>query len=271
MKTWTYNVLPNLPERLEALRKIAYNLWFSWDWEAVQLFIRLGEEYWEKSYQNPVRLLGLIPQERYDKILQDNSFLAWMDRVEERFQEYMDSETWFDRTFKQTDGLVAYFSCEYGMDEGLPVYSGGLGILSGDHLKSASDLGIPLCAVGLLYREGYFRQYLNADGYQQEEYPENDWYTMPVNLVTNGNGEPLKIMVNFLEEEVVARIWKVQVGRVSLFLLDTNIPDNPPHQREVTAQLYGGDREMRIRQEILLGIGGLRALWAMGLEPTVCH
>jgi starch phosphorylase len=271
MKTWTYSVLPNLPERLLPLRKLAYNLWFSWNWEAVELFIRLGVETWEKSYQNPVRMLGMVPQERYEQVLNDDSFLASMDRIDMEFQSYMHGETWFGRNFPEAHGEIAYFSCEYGLDEGLPVYSGGLGILSGDHLKSASDLGVPLVAVGLLYREGYFRQYLNADGYQQEEYPENDWYTMPVHLLHDDAGKPLTISVDFPEETIHARVWRVQVGRVDLYLLDANIPENPPRQREVTNRLYGGDRDMRIRQEMLLGVGGLRALWAMGIEPAVCH
>ncbi|MFH0911435.1 MAG: alpha-glucan family phosphorylase [Planctomycetota bacterium] len=271
MRTWMYNVLPNLPERLAPLRKIAYNLWFSWSWEAVQLFMRLGREYWEQSYQNPVRMLGMIPQDWYEKACQDDSFLASMDRLDEAFEQYMSAETWYQKTYPDQNDRIAYFSFEYGLDEGLPIYSGGLGILAGDHLKSASDLGLPLCAVGLLYRQGYFRQYLNADGYQQEEYPENDWYTMPVNPVLDANGAPVKIRVDFPDGPLAAQVWRVQVGRVPLYLLDTNIPENSPAKREVTAQLYGGDGEMRIRQEILLGIGGVRALWAMGIEPAVCH
>ena len=275
MKTWTYNVLPHLPERLAPLRRIAYNLWYSWTWEASELFMRLGLDYWEHANQNPVRVLGIVPQTRFEEILEDDSFLAAMDRVYESFQAYLNAETWFDKHVDSGQGApkesVAYFSCEYGLDQGLPVYSGGLGVLAGDHLKSASDLGIPLVAVGLLYREGYFRQHLNAAGDQQEEYPENDWHTMPVTPITDAQGRPLKITVDFPDALIHAQVWRVQVGRVSLFLLDSNIPDNAPAEREVTSQLYGGDREMRIRQEILLGVGGLRALWAMGLEPTVCH
>lgn len=272
MKKWSYIVRPNLPERLMPLRKIAYNLWYSWNWQAVELFMRLGKEYWEQSYQNPVRMLGLIPQERYNDIMNDDSFLANMDRIDAEFEKYMNEETWFQKTHGDVKGKVAYFSFEFGLDEGLPVYSGGLGVLAGDHLKSASDLGIPLCGVGLLYREGYFRQFLNADGYQQEEYPENDWYTMPVNLVTGDGGQPIKISCELPDgDSVTAQIWKVQVGRVNLFLLDANIPENKPEHRSITDQLYGGDKDMRIRQEILLGIGGLRALWAMGMEPSVCH
>jgi starch phosphorylase len=218
-----------------------------------------------------VRMLGLVPQERYDEVLQDESFLASMDRVHREFRAYMDAETWFGRNHPGAKGQIAYFSCEYGLDEGLPVYSGGLGVLSGDHLKSASDLGLPLTGVGILYREGYFRQYLNADGYQQEAYPENDWYTMPVHLVHGEDGAPVTVEVEFPEETLTAQVWRVQVGRVSLLLLDANIPANSPELRSVTDQLYGGDREMRIRQEMLLAVGGLRALRAVGIEPAVCH
>ncbi len=268
----SYIVRPNLPERLLPLRKIAYNLWYSWNWQAVELFMRIGKEYWEESYQNPVRMLGLVTQERYEEILKDDSFLANMDRVNEEFESYMNAETWFQKNHSNITGKITYFSFEFGLDEGLPVYSGGLGILAGDHLKSASDLGVPLYGVGLLYREGYFKQYLNSDGHQQEEYPENDWYTMPVTLVTDDNDKAIKIECQLPEnEKIVAQIWKVQVGRVTLFLLDANIPDNTPEHRAITDQLYGGDKNMRIRQEILLGIGGLRAMWAMGIEPTVCH
>lgn len=272
MQVWTYNVLPKLPDRLAPLREIAYNLWFSWNWEAVELFMRLGGDYWGQSYQNPVRMLGMIPQKRYEDMLKNKSFLASMDRVYEHFTSYMNAETWFMKNHGDTKGTVAYFSCEYGLDEGLPVYSGGLGILSGDHMKSASDLGLPLVGVGLLYKEGYFRQYLNADGYQQEQYPVNDWYTMPVSLVNDKSGKPLKVKVDFPAGEVItAHVWGVNIGRVTLYLLDTNLPENPQHHRDITAQLYGGDRDMRVRQELVLGIGGLRALWAMGIEPSVCH
>jgi len=269
----SFKVLPRIPERLKPLQEMAFNMWFSWNWEAVRLFTRLDIEIWNQSYQNPVYMLGLLPQERLEAALKDDSFLASMDRVYADFRRYLEANnTWFDQTHGEAkDRVVAYFSTEYGIDEGLPIYSGGLGILSGDHLKSASDLGIPLVAVGLLYRQGYFQQYLNADGWQQEFYPENDWYNMPVHLERDTQGNPIRIDVEMADRSVIAQIWRVQVGRVPLYLLDTNISENAPHDRVITAQLYGGDRDMRIRQEILLGIGGIRALTALGIEPAVCH
>jgi starch phosphorylase len=160
---------------------------------------------------------------------------------------------------------------EYGMDVSLPIYSGGLGILSGDHMKTSSDMGLPLVGIGLLYRQGYFKQLLNADGFQQESYPENDWYNMPVELKTGKNSEPIKITVDLAGRQAAAQIWEVKVGRSSLYLLDTNIPENAPDIRNISSALYGGDKETRIQQEILLGIGGIRALRAMGINPAACH
>ncbi len=272
MNIRSFYISPNIPEPLMPLREIAYNLWFSWNWEAVEAFMRLGGPFWTKSYQNPARLMGMVPQERYDSMVRDESFVATVRKLHADFRNYMqDDKTWFKQRYPDLDGTIAYFSMEYGLDEGLPVYSGGLGMLAGDHMKSASDLGLPLVGVGLLYREGYFRQYLNDDGWQQEAYPVNDWYTMPVTRVEQ-DGAPLTIEVEFPREELVrAQVWRVDVGRIQIFLLDTNIPENQPAQREITNRLYGGDREMRIRQEVLMGVGGMRALAAMGIKPAVCH
>ena len=268
----TFYVKPAIPEPLLPLCDMAYNLWYSWNWEAVSLFIRLGGPLWDASYQNPVRLLGMVPQERYERMAADDSYVANVQRVYSDFQNYLCSrDLWFCKRHPGVSGVIAYFSMEFGLDEGLPVYSGGLGMLAGDHLKSASDLGMPLVGVGLLYREGYFRQYLNNDGWQQEEYPVNDWYTMPVTRMEQPDGMPIAVEVEMPDGVAMAQIWRVLVGRVSLYLLDTNIPDNQPQHREITNRLYGGDREMRIRQEILLGVGGLRALAAMGIKPAVCH
>src|SRR5262249_53190868 len=166
---------------------------------------------------------------------------------------------------------MAYFSAEFGIHESVPIYSGGLGLLAGDHLKSASDLGLPLVGVGLMYREGYFRQYLNVDGWQQERYPENDFFNLPLIPETKQDGTPLLVAAPLPGREVQCRVWRIQVGRVPLYLLDTNIPQNSPEDRTITGRLYGGDNDMRIRQEIVLGIGGVRALRALGKPPTVCH
>jgi starch phosphorylase len=267
-----FNVLPRLPETLEPLRTIAYNMWFSWNWEAVQLFIRLDAAYWETTYQNPALMLGVIPQERFEELARDEGFVATMNRVCERFKEYMDAPTWFSRTYPDArNKTIAYFSCEYGIDVGLPIYSGGLGVLAGDHLKSASDLGLPMVAVGLLYREGYLQQYLTADGWQREAYPKNDWYNMPVTMALDGNGKPIRGEVEIGNEMVQFLVWRVQVGRVPLYLLDTDLPENSPANRTITTRLYVGDRETRLKQEIVLGIGGMRALAAMGIEPAICH
>jgi starch phosphorylase len=188
--------------------------------------------------------------------------------VYDRFQKYKKGETWYKGGHKD---VVAYFSMEYGMDTSLPIYSGGLGILSGDHMKTSSDMGLPLVGIGLLYRQGYFKQMLNADGFQQESYPENDWYNMPVERKNGKGGQPLKISVDLAGRQAIAQIWEVKVGRSSLYLLDTNIEENAPDIRNITATLYGGDKETRMQQEILLGIGGIRALRALGINPAATH
>jgi starch phosphorylase len=276
----TFTVLPFLPERLQALQKLAYNMWWCWQHEAVALFRRIDADRFEQVEHSPVKLLGSIDQGRLEQLLHDDGFLAHMDRVEEAFDTYMSAPTWYQETFAPnrngsgppTDECrIAYFSAEFGLHESVPVYSGGLGVLSGDHLKSASDLGIPLVGVGLMYREGYFRQYLTVDGWQQERYPENDFFNLPLVPETKKDGAPLIVNVPMPGREVWMRIWRLQVGRVPLYLLDTNIPQNAPEDRVITARLYGGDNDMRIRQEMVLGMGGVRALRALGKPPTVCH
>jgi starch phosphorylase len=272
MRVRHFHVRPNIPEVLAPLEDLARNLWFSWNWEAVELFIRLDTALWEKSYQNPVLMLGLLSQSALEAAARDESFVANLRRVHERFKTYLETPGWFQETHSGEKELnIAYFSCEYGIDEGLPIYSGGLGVLSGDHLKSSSDLGIPLVGVGLLYQKGYFRQVLNLDGWQQELFIDNDWFNMPVSLQFGPDRKALTIEVDMAGERVKARIWKVMIGRTPLYLLDSNVRDNSPRAREITSVLYGGDREMRIRQEILLGIGGVRALRALGIAPTVYH
>ncbi|NBF38985.1 MAG: alpha-glucan family phosphorylase [Spirochaetes bacterium] len=263
-----YTVNPNLPEPLAPLSELARNLWLSWNFDAVSLFIRLDYDAWLASRQNPVRTLGMVPQERLEELAEDDSYLSALQSVYDKFRKYLSSETWYSGP---AEDVVAYFSMEYGLDVSLPIYSGGLGILSGDHLKTASDLGLPLVAVGLLYRQGYFQQYLNADGYQQESYPENDWYNMPVRRCQTKDGDDVKITVKMADAVVTARVWEVKIGRVSLYLLDTNIDENDDAHKEITGSLYGGNRENRIRQEILLGIGGIRALRACGYNPAVAH
>ena len=271
----TFTVVPKLPTELEALRSIAYNLRWAWSHETIELFRRLDRDLWETVGHNPVLLLGSIEQAKLETAARDDAFLAHLHRVEDDLKDYLSPEhSWFCRTHGCESDLptIAYFSAEFGLTECLSIFAGGLGMLAGDHLKSASDLGVPLVGVGLLYQQGYFRQYVNQAGWQQEVYTNNDFHNLPVNPVQGGDGKPLTITVNLAGRTVYAQVWKVQVGRVPLYLLDTNIDANTRHEdRDITDQLYGGDREMRIRQEILLGIGGYRALQAMGIQPTVCH
>jgi len=272
MKIRQFLVLPNLPEKIHRLRELAMNMWFSWNWDIVKLFIRIDSDLWEKSYQNPIEMLAYLPQHKLEEVAQDEAFQASLDRVYESYQEYLNAPRWFGKQFPDhKDATVAYFSCEYGIDTGLPIYSGGLGILSGDHLKAASDLGIPMVAIGLLYRYGYFRQFLSSDGWQQERYEENDWYHMPVVLEKDADGNPVKFSIDFGGTPVKVQIWRVMVGIIPLYLLDTNIPDNPSKFREITSVLYSGDKDTRLKQEILLGIGGIKALDVLGVKPNVYH
>jgi starch phosphorylase len=272
----TVRVVPNLPPSLERLRELAYNLRWSWDHETIALFRRLDRDLWERTERNPVWMLGLISQPQLTAAASDEAFMAHLDRVCEAYDRYMGNTTttWYAKRYgtPPEKPIIAYFSTEFGLADCLRNYSGGLGILSGDHLKSASDLGLPLVGVGVLFQEGYFAQYLNADGYQQEAYPINDYANQPVTCVLGSDNEPLLVSVQMPGRMLYAQIWRVQVGRVPLYLLDTNIPENPlPEDRNLTDRLYGGDRRQRIRQEILLGIGSIQALHLLGIEPAVCH
>jgi starch phosphorylase len=268
-----YTVVPRIPDRLKELTRIAKNFWWTVDPEAIDLFRRLEPRQllWERCYANPIRMLGLISQERLQELAADEGFLAHLDRVTGRLASYMEGGAWFGQQYPGSPLTVAYFCAEFGIVEGLRIYSGGLGILAGDHLKAASALGVPLVAVGLMYRRGYFRQYLNADGWQQEEYPEADYYNLPITLETRPDGSPIRVEVEYPGRVVQVQVWRAQIGRVPLYLLDTDLSQNSAEDRAVTGYLYGGDRDMRIRQEILLGVGGIRALAALGIEPAVCH
>jgi len=272
----TINVVPNLPPSLERLRELAYNLRWSWDHETIALFRRLDRDLWEETGRNPVWMLGRLSQEQLQTAATDEAFMAHLDRVCTAFDHYMDenTSTWYSTTHgpRPEKPSIAYFSTEFGLTECLRNYSGGLGVLSGDHMKSASDLGLPLVGVGILFQEGYFSQYLNADGYQQEAYPINDYPNQPVRKVRDAAGTPMLVRLPFPGRTLCAQIWHVQVGRVALYLLDTNIPENTLlGDRNLTDRLYGGDRRQRIQQEMLLGIGGIQALHLLGIEPAVCH
>jgi starch phosphorylase len=270
-----FTVVPSLPPPIEALRELAFNLRWCWSHDTIELFRRLDRNLWETTGHNPVLLLGSIEQEKLEAAAKDDAFLAHLQRVESHLKSYLLNEhTYFRKLCGEHDDhpLVAYFSAEFGLTECLSIFAGGLGILAGDHLKSASDLGIPLVGVGLLYQQGYFEQYLSQSGWQQETYEDNDFENLPLSRAFGPDGKPVVVEVNLGGHQVYAQVWRVQVGRVALYLLDTNTPLNARSEdRDITDQLYGGDREMRIRQEIVLGIGGYRALQAIGLEPTVYH
>jgi starch phosphorylase len=232
----TFNVSPSLPKQLEALRTLAYNLHWDWNVETKDLFRRLDRDLWESTKHNPVLMLGTISQERLQEVAEDDGFLAHMERAANQLDNYLKERTWYrkHRPNPPLKECYAYFSMEFGLTECLPIYSGGLGVLAGDHLKSASDLGLPLVGIGLLYQEGYFSQYLNADGWQQERYPLNDFYNMPVHLERDANGEELRISVDYPGRKVYARVWRVQVGTVPLYMLDTNIEPNNPYDHDIT-------------------------------------
>ena len=265
--------MPSLTPKIRRLRDLAYNLWWSWDREANDLFQRLDPSLWETTAHNPALMLGTISHRQLEKAANDKEFLAHMDRVCRRFDKYMgNKQTWYETSHGAAGEMcIVYISAEFGLTECLPIYCGGLGTLAGDHLKSASDLGLPLVGVGLLYQEGYFHQYLRGNGLQGELYPSNDFHNMPIQLQRQEDGAPVTIEVTYPGHQVIAQVWRAQVGHVSLFLLDTNLPANYAADRQITNRLYGGDMDMRIRQEIMLGIGGIRALNATGMLPTVCH
>src|SRR4029077_14600458 len=221
---------------------------------------------------NPIELLARVDQARLDELASDDAFTSHLEAAWKTLQRYMQREGWFSKTFPDAAAArIAYFSMEYGLHESLPIYSGGLGVLAGDHLKTARDLGLPLVGVGLGYAEGYFRQVLNTDGWQGERYPINDWHRMPVLPILDGTGNRLVIRVQYPHGVVIAQLWRVQVGRVPLLLLDTNVEANLSADRAITGPLYGGDQEFRVRQEIMFGIGCIHALEAMVLSATVCH
>ncbi len=269
----SFEVVKRLPESLEPLRRLAYNFWWTWSHETRSLFRDIGRHHWEAVEHNPVELINRLDEDDLQRLCGDDVFMAKLNLCQRELDQYLAAETWFDRRYpgRREDTLIAYFSAEFGLSEALPIYSGGLGVLAGDHLKAASDLGVPLVGVGLLYSRGYFRQSLSPDGWQQERYPQYDFYRLPLQLMRGAGDKPLRIRVDFPDKPVFCQVWKALVGRVELYLLDSNILENEPDDQSITDTLYGGDEEMRIRQEIILGIGGYRALVELGKIPTVCH
>lgn len=270
----SFTVSPKLPVSLQRLPELAQNLRWAWNQDAIALFRRLDRDLWEITGHNPVRMLGAIDATQLEAAATDPGFLSHLERVCRDLDSYLaDNSTWFGRAHGNVSApFVAYFSAEFGLTECLSIFAGGLGLLAGDHVKSASDLGVPLVGVGLLYQQGYFRQYLNEGGWQQEAYEDNDFYSLPLSLERRPDGLPLTVEIPYPGRQVVAQVWRAQVGRIALYLLDTNTARNTlPEDRDLTDQLYGGDLEMRIRQEIMLGIGGYQALKTLGLEPIVYH
>ncbi len=267
-----YNVIPTLPAVLEPLREMTFNLWWTWEPSARRLFRHLDPDLWNRTNHNPVRMLQLSRQARLEELAQDKSFLRELKEVHDAFRNYLARQDTYGKTGAGAaiKRPVAYFSAEFGFHEAIPNYSGGLGILAGDHCKSASDLDLNFVAVGLLYRHGYFRQEIDKDGAQHAVSLNQNFHHLPIREVQR-DGAGLLISVRILDREVFAKVWQLPVGRIDLFLLDTDIPENNAEDRLITAELYGGDQEMRMRQEIVLGIGGVKALKAVGIDPEVFH
>ncbi|MEX1018910.1 MAG: alpha-glucan family phosphorylase [Litorilinea sp.] len=267
-------VAPKLPAPIARLHELAYNLWWSWEPDAQALYARLDPALWVQVTHNPIKLLQRIAQSRLDDAAVDPDFLDAYQAVFADFDTYMraDASTWFNQNHPdKSQDVIAYFSAEFGLHEALPIYSGGLGILSGDHCKAASDLGLPFIGVGFLYPQGYFNQRIGAEGQQVAQYEKIDFHEVPALPALDTHGNEILIQVDLPGRAVHAKIWKIQVGRIPIYLMDTDVPHNAPQDRELSARLYGGDREMRISQEVVLGIGGVRAVEALGYQPAIWH
>ena len=266
-------VNPQLPKSIEKLGEISENLWWSWNTEFLKIFKEIDIDLWEQCNKNPVKFLRLVDQEKLERASTDPEILRNYRVNVDNFESYMKSRTtWFSKQYPENkDDVIAYFSAEYGLDETLPIYSGGLGILSGDHLKSASDLGIPIVAIGLLYKNGYFNQKINKNGEQVSEYYNIEMDNLPIKPLKDENGEDVIVYIKLQKDKLYIKVWKICVGRVNLYLLDTDIPENKEEYRGITLKLYGGDQEMRIRQEMVLGIGGVKVLQELEITPKVYH
>ncbi len=271
----TFMAVANLPPKVSRLRELAYNLWWTWNPRARELFSALDPKLWALMGNNPVRMLETVSAERLQEASENASYLNLYGQIFQQFDDYMADRTPSPKV-GPLNGLkwpspVAYFSSEYGLHESLPIYSGGLGTLSGDHLKTASDLNIPMVGIGLLYRHGFFKQVIDRTGSQTEEYPENDFSSMPMEIVRNDRAEAVQISLELPGRTLFANIWEVHVGRVSLYLLETDVPRNTPQDRRITDRLYCAEPRTRIEQEILLGMGGVRVLKRLGIRPRVYH
>ena len=270
-----FYVKPKLPENLESLNILAENLWSTWNPDAYKLFSRIDPILFRKFNHNPVKLIQKVPTEKILKLSQESGFLNELDSVYKQFISYKDHKGYYLENGKRknfdNDFQIAYFSMEFGLHESLPIYSGGLGILSGDHLKAASDMGLPLTGFGLLYRYGYFNQKIDLNGKQAEVYNENEWHSKPIKKVIDNNGEDIVIEIKIRDEKIFLKAWEIQVGKISLYLLDTNLKKNKPLHRKITDYLYVSDREMRILQEIVLAFGSLKLIEKLKIKPTVYH
>ena len=268
--------IPNhfdLPKQLKRLGELAYNLWWTWEKDCQRMYRDIDFDLWEKTYHNPVKFLRQVERSRINEMQNDLHFMKKYNDIIEEFEKYVKSEnTWFNITYpKKKNELVAYLSSEFGMHETLPIYAGGLGILSGDHIKEASDLGIPMVGVGFLYTNGYFSQKITEDGWQEARYMNLKFEELPVSPIIDENGDPLTVKVDLPGREILVRVWNIQVGRVPLYLLDSNVEGNSDADRQLTARLYSSDLDLKITQEVILGIGGVRALRKLGYEPTAWH
>ncbi|MBC8333616.1 MAG: alpha-glucan family phosphorylase [Anaerolineae bacterium] len=263
----------SLPRRIHRLGELAYNLWWTWNPDAQRLFSRIDHDFWERTYHNPVLFLRQIERAHLNAVAQDRGYLDFYDRTFRIFDQYINTkETWFMQNHPdQINRPIAYFSSEFGLHETLPIYAGGLGVLSGDHVKEASDLGLPFVAVGFLYTRGYFSQHITEDGWQEARFKRLHFEDMPVMPILDQDDKPLTVTVELPGRDVLARIWEIHVGRVPLYLLDTDVDGNSAADRELTARLYNSDLEARISQELILGIGGVRALRRLGYNPSVWH
>ena len=261
-----------IPDRIRRLADLADSLWWSWHPPARNLFKAVSYPLWRNTRHNPVRMLQLANPQRLEVLARDPEFLSLYDRVVAAFEtDLNDGHLWFCERHPDRRQPVAYFSAEFGLHGSLPIYSGGLGVLSGDHCKEVSDLGLPFVGVGFIYPQGYFRQRIPPDGWQEAVYDTLNFDQVPLHPVLDVSGNRLIVQVALRGTPVTMQVWQVQVGRVNIYLMDTNVPQNAPWDRDLSARLYGGDQETRIRQEMVLGLGGVRVLGSLGIEPSVWH
>jgi len=273
MNEFIQKAFPELPERLSELGELAYNLWWSWHPEARMLFKMIDRQVWKESVHNPVKVLKQLPEETFERLVSDTGYLRYYDAVIARFRDYMNTKgDWFLENMQTSESLpIAYFSAEYGLHRSLPFYAGGLGFLAGDHIKECSDLGIPIVAIGFMYPGGYVRQKIRDDGWQEGTDQPIDREMAPIIKVMEKPGKQLVVKVPFMEPAICVAVWKVLVGRVNLYLMDTDIDVNEPWNRTISARLYMGDLEQRLRQEIVLGMGGYQVLSALDIEHSGIH